>query len=108
MIQISGALLEIQNSRVIEDLTLLQQVYIRIVILHGAETQIHKLLVAKGHDCQTDDSILVAEEAHLPLIEQVISSTNWRLLNKLRSCGRRLQPLTRNFDSHVNWKYLRA
>ena len=83
MIQISGDLLEIHDSRVIEDLALLQQVGIRIVIVHGAEAQIHKLLAAKGHDYQTEDSILVAEEAHLPLIEQAISSANWLLLNKL-------------------------
>ena len=45
-------------------------------------------LLRKGHDYQTEDSILVAEEAHLPLIEQAISSANWLLLTKLRSCGR--------------------
>ena len=41
VIQISGDLLEIHDSRVIEDLALLQQVGIRIVIVHGAEAQIH-------------------------------------------------------------------
>jgi len=97
VIQISGDLLEIHDSRVIEDLALLQQVGIRIVIVHGAEAQIHKLLAAKGHDYQTEDSILVAEEAHLPLIEQAISSANWLLLTKLRSCGRQLQPFSGHF-----------
>ncbi len=86
----------------------------------GAEAQIHKLLAAKGHDYQTEDSILVAEEAHLPLIEQAISSANWLLLTKLRSCGRQLQPFSGhflfaekksfsgNFGSHFYWKCLRA
>ena len=97
VIQISGDLLEIHDSRVIEDLALLQQVGIRIVIVHGAEVQIHKLLATKGHDYQTEDSILVAEEAHLPLIEQAISSANWLLLTKLRSCGRQLQPFSGHF-----------
>ena len=97
VIQISGDLLEIHDSRVIEDLALLQQVGIRIVIVHGAEAQIHKLLAAKGHDYQTEDSILVAEEAHLPLIEQAISSANWLLLNKLRSCIRQFQPFSGHF-----------
>ena len=97
VIQISGDLLEIHDSRVIEDLALLQQVGIRIVIVYGAEAQIHKLLTAKGHDYQTEDIILIAEEAHLPLIEQAISSANWLLLTKLKSCGRRLQPFSGHF-----------
>ena len=97
VIQISGDLLEIHDSRVIEDLALLQQVGIRIVIVHGAEVQIQNLLATKGHDYQTEDSILVAKEAHLPLIEQAISSANWLLLTKLRSCGRQLQPFSGHF-----------
>ncbi len=94
VIQISGDLLEIHNSRVIEDLALLQQVGIRIVLVHGAEAQIRKLLSAEGHDYQTEDGIFVAEKNHLPLIEQAISSTNWHLLSKLRSCGRQMQPIS--------------
>ena len=97
VIQISGDLLEIHDSKVIEDFALLQQVGIRIFIVHGAEAQIHKLLDAKGYDYQTEDSILAAEEAHLPLIEQAISSANWLLLTKLRSYGRHLQPFSGHF-----------
>jgi amino-acid N-acetyltransferase len=97
VIQISGDLLEIHNSRVIEDLALLQQVGIRIVLVHGAEAQIRKLLSAEGHDYQTEDGIFVAEKNHLPLIEQAISSTNWHLLSKLRSCGRQMQPISGHF-----------
>jgi len=41
VIQISRALLGIQNSRATESLTLLQQAGIRIVILHGAKAQIY-------------------------------------------------------------------
>ena len=112
VIQISGDLLEIHNSRVIEDLALLQQVGINIVLVHGAETQIRKLLNAEGHDYQTEDGIFVAEKIHLPLVEQAISSVNWHLLSRLRSCGRQLQTisghflfaekkaLSGNFDSH--------
>jgi len=99
VIQLSGDLLEIHNSRVIEDLALLQQVGIRIVLVHGAETQISKLLAAEGHDYQTEDGVLVAEKKHLALIEQAISSANWKLLSKLRSCGKQLQPVTGHFLS---------
>jgi len=99
VIQLSGDLLEIHNSRVIEDLALLQQIGVRIVLVHGAETQIRKLLDAEGHDYQTEDGVLVAEKKHLALIEQAISSTNWKLLSKLRSCGRQLQPISGHFLS---------
>ena len=48
VVQMSGDLLENRNSRIIEDLALLQQVGIRIVLVHGAETQIRKLLTESG------------------------------------------------------------
>ena len=99
VIQLSGDLLEIHNSRIIEDLALLQQVGVRIVLVHGAETQISKLLAAEGHDYQTENGILVAEKKHLALIEQAIASANWKLLSKLRSCGKQLQPVTGHFLS---------
>ena len=70
VVQLSGDLLNGHNFRVIEDLALLQQVGIRIVLIHGAETQIRKSLTDGGLVCQTEDGILVAEETHLPLIEQ--------------------------------------
>ena len=112
VIQISGDLLEIHNSRVIEDLALLQQVGIRIVLVHGAEAQIRKIFSTNNLDYQTEDGVFVAEKKHLPLIEQAISSTNWHLLSRLRSCGKQLQTITghflsaekkmfsRNFNSH--------
>ena len=43
VIYLSGELIEVQNSRVIEDLALLQQVGIRIVLVHGTELQIRNL-----------------------------------------------------------------
>lgn len=97
VIYLSGDLLEVQNSRVIEDLALLQQVGIRIVLVHGAESQIRMLFDKQGFDYQTEDGIFVAEEAYMPLIEQAVSSTNWKLLTKLRSCARQLQPFTGHF-----------
>ena len=39
----SGELIVVRNSMVIEDLALLQQVGIRIVLVHGAELQIRNL-----------------------------------------------------------------
>lgn len=97
VIQLSGNILEVQNSRVIEDLALLQQVGIRIVLVHGAEPQIRSLLSAEGFECQTEDGVLVAEERHLALIKQAIATTNWQLLTKLRSCGKQLQALSGHF-----------
>jgi len=97
VVQLSGDLLNGHNFRVIEDLALLQQVGIRIVLIHGAETQIRKFLTDGGLVCQTEDGILVAEETHLPLIEQAISSANWQLLTRFRSCSRQLQTLTGHF-----------
>ena len=48
VVQLSGDLLNGHNFRVIEDLALLQQVGIRIVLIHGAETQIRKSLTDGG------------------------------------------------------------
>ena len=97
VVQLSGDLLNGHNFRVIEDLALLQKVGIRIVLIHGAETQIRKFLTDVGLVCQTEDGILVAKETHLPLIEQAISSANWQLLTRFRSCSRQLQTLTGHF-----------
>ena len=43
VIYLSGELIVVLNSRVIEDLALFQQVGIRIVLVHGAELQIRNL-----------------------------------------------------------------
>ena len=97
VIYLSGELIEVQNSRVIEDLALLQQVGIRIVLVHGAEFQIRNLYTSQGLDYHTEDGIFVAEEKNIPLIEQVVSSANWKLLSRLRSCARQLQAFTGHF-----------
>ncbi len=97
VISLSGELIEVQNSRVIEDLALLQQVGIRIVLVHGAELQIRNLYASQGLDYHTEDGIFAAEEKNLPLIEQAVSSTNWKLLSRLRSCARQLQAFTGHF-----------
>jgi amino-acid N-acetyltransferase len=97
VICLSGDLLEVQNSRVIEDLALLQQVGIRIVLVHGAESQIRKLLEKQGFDYKTEDGIFVAEGTYMPLIEQAVSSANWKLMTRLRSCARQLKPFTGHF-----------
>ena len=54
VICLSGELIEFQNSRVIEDLALLQQVGIRIVLVHGAELQIRNLYASQGLDYHTE------------------------------------------------------
>ena len=97
VIYLSGELIEVQNSRVIEDLALLQQVGIRIVLVHGAELQIRNLYASQGLDYHTEDGIFVAEETNMPFIEQAVSSANWTLLSRLRSCARQLQPFTGHF-----------
>jgi len=97
VIYLSGELIEVQNSRVIEDLALLQQVGIRIVLVHGAELQIRNLYASQGLDYHTEDGIFVAEETNMPFIEQAVSSANWKLLSRLRSCARQLQPFTGHF-----------
>ena len=78
VIYLSGELIEVQNSRVIEDLALLQQVGIRIVLVHGAELQIRNLYASQGLDYHTEDGIFAAEEKNIPLIviEQAVSSAN--------------------------------
>jgi len=43
VIYLGGGLIEIQNSRVIENLAILQIVFIRIVLAYGAELQIRNL-----------------------------------------------------------------
>ena len=62
VIYLSGELIEVQNSRVIEDLALLQQVGIRIVLVHGAELQIRNLFSSQGLDYHTEDGIFVSEK----------------------------------------------
>ena len=81
VIYLSGELIEVQNSRVIEDLALLQQVGIRIVLVHGAELQIRNLYASQGLDYHTEDGIFVAEETNMLFIEQAVSSANWKLLS---------------------------
>ena len=61
VIYLSGELIEIQNSRLIEDLALLQQGGIRIVLVHGAELQIRNLYASQGIDYHSEDGIFVAE-----------------------------------------------
>ena len=90
-------LIEVQNSRVIEDLALLQRVGIRIVLVHGAELQIRNLCARQGLNYHTEDGIFVAEEKNIPLIEQAVSSANWKLLSRLRNCARQLQAFTGHF-----------
>jgi len=82
---------------VIEDLALLQQVGIRIVIVHGAEFQIRNFYASQGLDYHTEDGIFSAEGKNLPLIEQAVSSANWKLLSRLRNCARQLQVFTGHF-----------
>ena len=77
VIYLSGELIEVQNSRVIEDLALLQQVGIRKILVHGAELQIRNLYASQGLDYHTEDGIFVAEEKNIQLIEQAVSSANW-------------------------------
>ena len=97
VIYLSGELIEVQNSRVIEDLALLQQVGIRIVLVHGAELQIRNLYASQGLDYHTEDRNFAAEEKNIPLIEQTVSSANWKLLSRLSSCTRQLQAFTKHF-----------
>jgi len=60
VIYLSVELIEVQNSRVIEYLALLQQVGIRIVFVRGAELQIRNLYASQGLDYHTEDGIYVA------------------------------------------------
>ena len=80
-----------------KDLALIQQVGIRIVLVHGAELQIRNLYASQGLDYHTEDGIFVAEEKNIPLIEQAVSSANWKLLSRLRSRARQLQAFTGHF-----------
>ena len=70
VIYLSGELIEIQNSRVIEDLTLLQQVGIRIVLVHGSELQIRNLFASQGLDYHTEDGNFAAEEKNYRLLKR--------------------------------------
>ena len=92
-----GKLIEVQNSRVIKDLALLQQVGIRVVLVHGAELQIRNLYAIQGLDYHTEDGIFSVEEKNRPLNEQALSSANWKLLSRLRSCAPKLQAFTGHF-----------
>ena len=68
-----------------------------IVLVHGAELQIRNLYASQGLDYHTEDGIFVAEETNMPFIEQAVSSANWKLLSRLRSCARQLQTFTGHF-----------
>jgi len=58
----SGELIEVQNSRVIEDLALLQQAGIVIVLVHGEELQISNLYAIQGLDYHAEDENFAPEE----------------------------------------------
>ncbi len=53
VIYLNGELIEHQNSMVIEDLALLQQVGIKIVLVHGVELQIWNLYASQELDYHT-------------------------------------------------------
>jgi len=59
--------------------------------------QIRNLYASQGLDYHTEDGIFVAEEKNIPLIEQAVSSVNWRLLSRLRSFAPQLQAFTGHF-----------
>ena len=59
--------------------------------------QIRNLCASQGLDYHTEDGIFVAEEINIPLIEQAVSSANWKLLSRLRSCAHQLQAFTGHF-----------
>ena len=82
VIYLSGELIEVQNSRVIEDLALLQQVGIRIVLVHGAEFQIRNLCASQGLDYHTEDGIFVAEEKNIQKEDIILLATDI----ELRAC----------------------
>ena len=62
-----------------------------------AEFQIRNLYASQGLDYHTEDGVFVAEEKNIPLIEQAVSSANWKLLSNLKSCARQMQAFTRHF-----------
>ena len=97
VIFLSGELIEVQNSRLIEDLVLLQHIDINIVLVHGAELQIRDLYASEGLNYHTEDGIFVAQEKYMPLIEQAVSSANWKLLSRLKSCASKMQVFTGHF-----------
>ena len=97
VIYLSGELVEFQNSRVIEDLALLQQVGIKIVLVHGAELQIRNLYAIQGLDYHTEDGVFSVEEKNIPLIEQTFSSANSKLLSRLNCCVRQILA----FNGHI-------
>ena len=59
--------------------------------------QIRNLYASQGLDYHTEDGIFVFEEKNIPLIEQAVSSANWKLLSRLRSCAPKLQAFTGHF-----------
>ena len=59
--------------------------------------QIRNLYVSQGLDYHTEDGIFAAEEENIPLIEQAVSFTNWKLLSRLRSCASQMQAFTGHF-----------
>ena len=70
VIYLSEGLIEVQNSRVIEDLELLRQVGIRIVLVHGSELQIRNLFASQGLDYHTEDGNFAAEEKNYRLLKR--------------------------------------
>ena len=59
--------------------------------------QIRNLYAIQGLDYHTEDGIFVAEETNMLFIEQAVSTANWKLLSRFRSCARQLQPFTGHF-----------
>ena len=59
--------------------------------------QIQNLYASQGLDYHTEDGIFVAEEKNIPLVEQAVSSANWKLLSRLRICARQMQVFTGHF-----------
>ena len=76
VIYLSGELIDVQNSRVIEDLVFFQQVGIRIVLVHGAELQIRNLYASQRLDYHTEDGIFVAEKKIYRLLNRQSLLTN--------------------------------
>ena len=59
--------------------------------------KIQNLYACQGFDNHTEDGIFVAQEKYMPLIEQAVSSANWKLLSRLKSCASKMQDFTGHF-----------
>jgi len=106
VIKISGnTLLQPNLPTILNDLTLLYRIGIKIIIVHGARPQIHKAIQnAKQKVVEKEQRIMVTPSL-LPVVQGAIANTNWNLMTNLSRFGQDIFPFSGHFIQAQKYEF---